>query len=304
MEEVIKFVQEAKRHGMSDAEIQQDLRDAGWSEEVIGGFFTREDKDALPAQKKRIGKGKIIAIVVLIALVFAGYYFSGDRKAVEQSNEGADLREEGNVSGSIEALEQALREAESDVVRLFILINLGTTLASEGEETRALDVFERALPLAEVSSYEYHLVSAEIALLKNDPGNSLSHYLKALEKDPKGAQINTALSFFYLDPGDEFPSYADYDKALRHALIAHEAEPHSNIANQNLGLAYFVSENFDQAIIYLKRGDPGGDPDLAVLIGIAYGNIGDFEQARFYLQEASDGGITEADELLDQIKDR
>jgi len=258
MEEVTKFVQEAKRYGMSDAEIQQDLRDAGWSEEVLGGFFTKEDKNALPAQKKRLSRGKIIAIVASIALVFAGYYFSSDRKAVEQSNEGVDLLEEGNVSGSIEAFEQALREAESDVVRLAILINMGNTLASTGDETRALDVFERALPLAEVNSYEYHLVSAEIALLKNDPGNSLSHYLKALEKDPRGAQINTAISYFYIDVDEEFPSYVDYGKAVQHAQVAQEAEPNSNIANLNLGIAYIFNENYDQAIVYLKRGDPGG----------------------------------------------
>lgn len=263
-----------------------------------------------PMPKEAWTAGRIIKTVVavifvggLILLKFGwGAINSIDNTAVEKNNSAQESYQSGgNADQAIGQLKQASQDAVTNSTKLTTKTNLAYVYSSEGKDDLALSTFKEALTFASDESFDYYLISGEIALLEGKPNAALIAYNKAYEKSPNEFQINNALNLFYLDIASERPQYENYPKALIYALKAHEIQP-SEITKQNLAIAYYFNENYKQTISLLSSSNLTSEPYLAYWLGLAYAGDQQPVNAKRYLQIAINGGIVVPQEVRDYIK--
>ncbi|MCK5343059.1 MAG: tetratricopeptide repeat protein, partial [Candidatus Heimdallarchaeota archaeon] len=187
--------------------------------------------------------------------------------------------------------------------KLNTLKNLGYIHSSEGQNEQALQSFKEALTYASEGSFDYFMVSGEIAMIEGKPNAALLSYNKAYDLRPNDFQINNALNLFYLDLSEVAPYYSDYVKSLQYAQKAHDVSEDlvKNTARQNLGIAHFFNENYDQAISYFSYTDLNKEPYMAYWLGWAYTAKEDKTNAKFYFQKAVDAGIEIEQEAYDYL---
>lgn len=244
----------------------------------------------------------ILVIGVIVLILAAKVIFSAintvDNDAVETNNQALSAFDSGNTQDAISQFRQAADSAVTNQNKANSLINLGYAYSSDTRNTEALAAFKEALPYADVDSFEYHLISGEIAYLEGKPAAALASYERAYALKPNEFQINNALALFYLDTGGLYPTYEDYPKALRYALKADEASE-LETARQNLALAYYFNENYDQAISILTSLTADRDTYIAYFLGLSYLQIGDVANAKLYLKKAINAGVDMPQEIKD-----
>ncbi len=255
-----------------------------------------------PPKPKGSPTGKIIGIIVLIAFIGWGIYASLDDDSISQNNDALSSFDSGDSQTAINQLQQASQGAVTDDTKINTLKNLAYVYESEGLYDDAYDAYTEALALTNEGSFDYYLISGEIALLEGKPNAALLSYNKAYEKNPNDYQINNSLALFYIDIEDLYPQYVDYPKALTYAKRAYELDPEkSEVAKQNLALAHFFNENYSQTISLLSTTNLTQHPYMAYWLGLAYVSNGDESNGRFYLQKAVDAGVDVPQEVYDYL---
>jgi len=236
--------------------------------------------------------GKIITVVIILAVIGFGIYNSLDDEAVETNDEAMSSYDTGDSEQAIRQFEQASEEAVTTDTKIRILKNLAYVYETDGLYDQAYDVYLEALGYASEGSFDYYLISGEIALLEGKPNAAQLSYNKAYQLDPNDFQLNNSLALFYLDLEEVAPYYADYPKALIHAQKAYDNDTEkSEVSKQNLAIAHFFNENYDRTISLLSTTNLNQHPHIAYWLGWAYVAKEDIPTAKIYFQKAVDAGV-------------
>lgn len=246
---------------------------------------------------------KYVLVIGIVALLLSAKFIvavfnSVEGGAIETNNSALTAFDSGNSQDAITQLRQAADAAVTDANKANSLINLGYVYSSETRSSEALTTFKDALQYVEQNSFEYYLVSGEVALLENRTDAALENYNQAYSLKPNEFQINNALALFYLNTNSLHPQYEDYTKALTYALKADELSDLQSVS-QNLALAYYFNENYSKAISILSGLTIDKDTYTAYFLGLSYLGIGEEANAKFYLKKAISAGV----EMPQEIKD-
>ena len=244
--------------------------------------------------------GRIIGIIVVVAFIGWGIYASQDDAVIEKNNDAISNYDSGNSQQAINQFQEASRDAVSTGNKINTLKNLGYVYSSEGQDESAIASFKEALALTSNGSFDYYLISGEIALLEGKPNSAQIAYNKAYQLEPNEFQINNALALFYLDMSDIAPQYVDYKKGLQYAQRAVQLTD-LQIAKQNLGIAYHLNENYPQAISVLSSLTLDANTYTAYWLGLAYAGNDDPVNAKIYLRKAIANGVDVPQEVRDYI---
>lgn len=250
----------------------------------------------------KINISKIVTVFVAVAIIGWVVYINLDEDAIQKNNEGLTSFDSGDSQTAINQFQQAAEDAITNDAKIQTLKNLGYVYATEGQNAQALTAFKEALELTKKDTFDYYLISAEIALLEFKPNAALLSFNKAYELNPVDFQVNNSLALFYLDLEEIAPQYVDYPKALSLAKKAYEYDVEkSEISKQNLAIAHLLNENFDQAISLLSTTNLNQHPHGAYWLGLAYLGKEDHTNAKFYLQKALNAGVEMPQEILDYL---
>ncbi len=243
------------------------------------------------AKKQSSLIGKIVTVFLILTVVGVGVYLSLDEDSIEKNNEGLTSFDSGDSQTAINQLQEAKGEAITNENKINTLKNLGYVYSSEEQNLEALKSFKEALNLTKNHSFDYYLISGEIAELENNPTLAVQNYNKAYEIDPNDFQVNNSLALFYLDLDEIAPQYVDYPKALSYAKKAYEYDlEKQETIKQNLAIAHYFNNNFNQTISLLSTSNYTQHPYAAFWLGLAYLEKEDDLNAKFYLQKAVNGG--------------
>ncbi len=271
--------------------------------------INKEEKEAPKVQFKPVSQNKklwsarkIITILVILAIIGIGIYNSLDEDVIIKNNEGLSNFDSGNSQVAINQFQQASQDAVSNENKINSLKNLAFVYTTEGQNEQALSTFKEALNLTKVNSFDYYLISGEIALLEYKPNSAILSYNKAYELDSNNFQINNSLALFYLDLEEIAPQYTDYSKALTYAKKAYEYDSEkSEISKQNLAIAYYFNDNFDQTISLLSTTNLTQHPYAAFWLGLSYLEKEDEINARINFQKAIEGGAEMPQEIINYL---
>jgi len=244
---------------------------------------------------------KVIAIVLVVAFLFIlKSYNLLDKDTVENNNQAITAFDSGDSKQAITQLQKASQDAVINANKINSLKNLAYVYSTESNDDLALSTFNEALSLTSVGSFDYYLISGEIAELENKPNAAQIAYEKAYKLNPDDFQINNSLALFYMDLYDKAPQYVDYKKALSYAQ---KAQSHSDllVAKKNLALAYYFNENYSQTISLLSSIDLSKEPNYAYFLGLAYARMDDSINAKIYLKQAIAGGVEVPEEVTNYI---
>lgn len=247
---------------------------------------------------------KTVKILIGIAIIGWVIYANIDQGAIDTNNQGLTSFNSGDSVQAVQQLKEAVNSAVSSDTKINTLKNLGYAYSSDGQNVLALNSFKEALALAKVDTFDYYLISGEIAMLENKPNSALVNYNKALAIEPNNFQINNTLNLFYLDLEDKAPSLVNYPKALVYAKKAYEVAGSEvkNIVTQNLGLAHYFNENYPQAIANFSAVTSDKDSYTALWLGMSYAGNNEPVNAKFYLRKAIASGKVEIpQEVYDYI---
>lgn len=265
--------------------------------------ITKEDSEQISvsptATKKSFNFGWIIKIAVAIVVLGFIFYGSQNDTAIKTNNDALKNYDSGDGTTAVSQFQQAARDATGNT-KITALMNLGYVYATDGKKDLALSTFQEALPLTSEGTLEYYLISGEIALLENKPNSALLSYNKAYQINPESAIANNALALFYMDLEEIAPQYADYKKALVYAQKTYELSKLETF-KQNLAIAYYFNENYNQTISLLSSSNFSQQPYAALWLGMAYIGLEDHVNARLYLQKAINGGVEMPQEITDYL---
>lgn len=251
---------------------------------------------------RKINTGLIVRILVGVAIVGWIVYANLDEGAITKNNEGLSSFDSGDSQTAINQFQQAAQDATSNDTKINTLKNLGYVYATEGQNEQALATFREALTLTKKDSFDYYLISGEVALLEYKPNAALLSFNKAYELKSTDFQVNNSLALFHLDLEEVAPQYADYPKALSYAKKAYEYDVEkSEISKQNLAIAHFFNENFDQTISLLSTTNLSQHPFAAYWLGLAYLSKEDHANAKLYLRRALNAGVEMPQEIIDYL---
>jgi tetratricopeptide (TPR) repeat protein len=244
---------------------------------------------------------KSIGIIILLWLIGLGIYWNIDGKSIQLNNDAMESFNNWDSQDAIKQLQDSKTSALTNENKLNTLINLAYVQSSESQDEDALKTFKEALVLSEVDSFDYYLVTAEIAALNNDPEKAIKNYNLAYKLNEKGYQVNNALTLFYIDLEDKWGEYVDYPKALFFALRAYEFSWKTETAKQNLAIAYFFNEDYDKTISLLSSSNLPKQPMVWLWLALSYHSKGDSTNAKLYLTRAIDNWADIPQEYIDLI---
>ncbi len=249
---------------------------------------------------RKINTSRVVRILVVLAFVGYGIYSNLDKSSVETNNTGIDSFDSGNHQQAINQFQQATNDAITNETKITTLKNLAYVYSTDSKNDLALSTFKQALALTSPDSFDYYLITAEVALLQGDSDSAALNYNKAYQLNPDYFQINNALGLFYLNLDDTSSKYEDYKRALPYAKKAYEVSK-LEIAKANLAIAYYFNENYTQTISLLSSADTTGKPYDAYWLGLAYARNDDPVNAKIYLQKAISGGVKVPQEVYNYI---
>lgn len=241
--------------------------------------------------------GTIVGIGIFLAIV---WYGSGDDTSISQNNKALESFDSGNTQEAILQIEEAELSAVSNANKINSLINAGYIYLSDEQSTQALTKFREAQNLSKNGSYEYYLVSGEIALLEKKPSVAIYNFEKAYEIDPNNYQAANSLGLLYLGIEDITESYTDYEKALLYLKKAHQYSD-LDLSKENLGMAYFFNEDYDTSLSYFFDTDYENDGLMNFWIGLNYLLKEDDLNAKYYFRQAQALGYPLSAEYIQYI---
>lgn len=248
----------------------------------------------------KINTSRIIQILVVVGLVGWGIYGSRDDSAIQKNNDALTSLDSGNSQQGITQLQQASNDASGTDTKISTLKNLAYAQWGENQDSQALETFQRALALAGANSFDYYLISGEIALLENKPNSAYLSFSKAVQISPDDFQINSTLTAFYLNLDGVTVDYENYPKALTYAQKAYNLNP-SEDSRTNLGIAYYWNDKYDKSISLLSQSNLDQHPFVALWLGLDYAAKDDATNAKFYMRKAITGGVDVPQEIYDYL---
>src|ERR1035437_8056355 len=249
---------------------------------------------------KKINAKQVLWTIVILGFVGYRIYSGLDSSSIDTNNSGLASFDSGNKQQAITQFQEASNNAVSNNTKIQTLKNLGYVYATEGQNDQAMSSFQSALKLTAQNSFDYYLISAEIAVLGGKPEEASIDYNKAYQMNPDDFKVNNGLSLFYLNLDGSSPAYEDYPKALIYAQKADNLN-NSETTKENLGIAYFANKNYDKSISLLSQLDLSQHPYINLWLGLAYGVKGDVSDAKTYLQKAVDLGIKVPQAVTDYL---
>lgn len=261
---------------------------------------------AMPLTAKKepwtFGRGAKIAAGVLVVLVLLviRVVSAADSPAVLSNNEALKSYDAGNNEQAVSQLQQAAQSAVTNDTKINTLKNLAYVYSAQGKTDLAIQTFQQALALTTSGSYDYYLVSGEIASLKGDPSSALLGYNQAYKINPNDFQVVNALAVFYMNMDNAANEYQDYKKAVSYGQKAVQLSD-LQVAKQNLGIAYYFDEDYSQAISTLSNLTIDKNTNTAYFLGLSYAGNDDAVNAKIYLQRAIDNGVKAPQEVYDYI---
>ena len=250
------------------------------------------------ASKSSWNASQIIGVIIVILLIGWGAYSSQDEDVIEKNNNAISNYDAGNSQDAISGFQEASKNAISTDNKIATLVNLAYAYSGDNKNDEALNSFQEALKLTSKESFDYYLISGEIAVLEGKPNSAYLSYKKAYQLNPNSFQINNALALFEMDLDEQHPEFEDYKSALVHAQKAHDLSK-LEIGRQNLAIAHYFNENYDQTISLLSTSNFASHPYAAYWLGLAYLQKKDSVNAKIYFQKA----ITAGAELPEEIND-
>lgn len=248
---------------------------------------------------KTVGTVVVVGGIVLIKMAF-GAVNSADNVAVDTNNDAITSFDSGDSELAIQQLQEASEGALTQDTKISTLKNLAYVYASEGNYDLAISKFREAFALTSTGSFDYYLISGEIALLENKPNSALIAYNKAYDINPNEFQVVNALALFYMDLEEIAPQYTDYKKALVYAQKAYDLSK-LETSKENLAIAHFFNENYDQTISMLISSDFTNKPYSAIWVGLSYASKSDSKNAKKYFQIAINNGADIPPEVYDYM---
>jgi len=255
--------------------------------------------------KKANIRGIIYVVGVILVFIIIGAFSNNNdavnNDAVNSNNTALQNEDTGNKQQAITGFQQAINNTTDNNTKIGALKNLAYAYESQNNNDLALSTFKEALALASSGSSDYYLISAEIALINNDPDTALSDLNEANQLKPNDYQIINSLALFYLDLDNQYPKLDNYKLALTYAQKVNSLSS-TNTAKKNLALAYYFNDDYAQAIpLFTTVMTTDTDINLAYWLGLSYAGNNDPTDAKIYLQKAIDGGVKVSQNVKDYI---
>lgn len=232
---------------------------------------------------QRLDRKRLLAIFsVLFIFVFIFLVVN----TLEQTSEEeiGESSEEANTKNDTERFDEP-------AVDLDTLIEKGYVYYNNERYSKALEVFNEALQYAEEQSFEYYLISAEIALLNDNATAALLAYEQAYEIEPRSIDINSNLAYFYSGYEESTLEYLDYEKALFYNLKVYRLLGVENGSEElNVAISYFYLDKPNKVIELLEDFDFEEYPYAAVWIAGAYYYLDNTVEMLRYIEIAEDNG--------------
>lgn len=142
------------------------------------------------------------------------------------------------------------------------------------------------MTLEEFSNYtmrkrDLYFMLGNNSYLKNNFKEAIDSYKKALELNPRDADICLNLGCAYASLGEQEEALTYYQKAL-------QLNPNDYEASHSLAGVYLHLKQYQQAIIYYQKAleiNPSA-ADTYINLGTVYGYLGEYQQAIIYFQKA------------------
>lgn len=241
--------------------------------------------------------GRIIIAVIIISVIIGGIYDVLNEEAIDKNNLAIDsFDKSGNYGTAKKSLELAVEDSYGDDMKINTLKNLAYVESTEGKEAEAIVNFKKALGYTEDQSFDYYLITGEIAFLEKKYNVALYNFEKALQINPNDFQINNSLGIYYLDMEDE--GHTNYTKALTYFKKA-QTNNDSEILKENMAINYFFLEQYDIALNLFLQLNYQSKEYLSYWIGLTYLAKEDLINGRVYLQKAVDSGMEVEQEITD-----
>lgn len=266
---------------------------------------TESSKDQVKSRSisniwQKINTSKIVIILVILGFIGYGVYSNRDQGAIDTNNTAINSFDSGNNTQAIAQFQDASSNATSSDTKIQTLKNLAYVYSSDLQYDKAVSTFQEALKLTTSGSFDYYLISGEISALQNKPSLAYVSYTKAYQIKPDDYQINNALALFDMDLEGQHPEFEDYKNALTYAQKAYN-ESNLEAAKQNLGMAYYFNEKYDQAISTFVSISLDKDTLTAYWLGLSYARNNDVSNAKLYLQKAINNGVKVPQEVYDYL---
>jgi tetratricopeptide (TPR) repeat protein len=200
----------------------------------------------------------------------------------------------------IQQLQTAYSNATDNSTKVTTLKNLAIAYYRAGDTNTALSTFQEALGYTSTESFDFYFISGEIAELQNEPAATLADYNKAYAINSQDFGVNNELGLFYLDMNSTWTTYDDNAKALEYLQAAHNLEA-NDVSSQNLAIAYYYNNDYQQTISLLMPLNITNHPSAAIWIGRAYAAENDSTDAKIYFQKGIDAGVQVPQDITDYM---
>ena len=272
----------------------------------VSGTYEKTARPNKPLSKKAwrlIGAGIFWGVIIILVIVFS-IRGSRDNRATSTNNAALDVYNSSDAPSSkarvIQQLNDAYVSATDTQTKITILKNLAAAYDSENEYSEELNTLQKAATYTSSGTVDYYYVLGEIAELQNKPADALSDLKQAYSLNPQDYQINNELGLFYLDLDSSWTSYDDNAKALQYLKAAQSIQS-SDISTENLAIAYYYNNDYQEALSLFLPLNLTNHPDLALWIGLSYASEKDSTDAKIYFQKAIALGDTIPQEVTDYI---
>lgn len=212
--------------------------------------------------------------------VFAQLMARGDEDPLTYTYRGMVASQQENLEDARKYLNYAL-EADSQSVDAYL--NLGYVYKKSKEFDKEIALYESAIEKVTDSSatVKVFLSLGWAYEKKGEFAKSVETLESLLKIAPDNANGLNTLGYMLADRGERL----EYAKGLIERAV--ELEPNNAAFLDSYGWVYFRLEEFDKALVYLKRAaELDNDPVILDHLGDAYEATGDLEKARRWWQEA------------------
>jgi len=174
--------------------------------------------------------------------------------AVSLNISGDEFYQQGDVSGAIAELKQALK---LDPENINIINSLGVCYGVSGDIDQALNAFKRAIQIDPREIMAYYN-AGYVCGLKDRPDDALKYYQQAAAIDKNVYEVAFQIGKLYLEQKNASTAKTYFEKAL-------ELQPESWIANFHLGECFQALNMPNQAIIYYEAAVKKNPEDACAL---------------------------------------
>jgi tetratricopeptide (TPR) repeat protein len=249
---------------------------------------------------------KIVAIMIVVGIIIFVFFnkpilqFLNDM-AEDTADQAVQLYNSGDTTGALNNMLDALEMASDPKIELTLLKNIAYIYIEQGSKEDALEYLNKALLLASKDSFDYYLITGEIAWVNGQTDSAYTAYEQAKKLKTDDYQLNNNLALLHLNLNGKANKYFDYTKALAYSKKAVELNK-TKYSQNILGIAYYFNKDYKNAISILGSLSGYYDPISDYYLGLAYLDSGDDFNSIVYLKSAIQDGVTPSQKVVDFLK--